>query len=151
MSITTTGAVHARNFIDGDWTDSDTITESLDPATGQALGTFADGGADEAQAAIAAARRAFETGSWARDRDLRAKALFEMSDRMAARQDELIELLSRENGKIRCWCRLGSFEVGLGRRPAFGVRFSSAAACGLFAHLFPAIIRTAPPLVRWSR
>ncbi len=110
MSSTTTGTVHARNFIDGDWTDSDTITESIDPATGRGLGTFADAGADEARAAIAAARRAFETGDWARDRDLRAKALFEMSDRMAARQDELIELLSRENGKIRSEAAL---EVGL--------------------------------------
>jgi NADPH:quinone reductase-like Zn-dependent oxidoreductase len=101
---------HARNFIDGDWTDTDTITESLDPATGEVLGTYADGGADEARAAIAAARRAFGTSDWSRDRDLRAKALFEMADRMAARQDELIELLSRESGKIRSEAAL---EVGL--------------------------------------
>lgn len=96
MSTTT----HARNFIDGVWADSDTIGESTDPATGDVLGTFADGGAPEARAAIDAARRAFETGDWARDRDLRARALFEMSERMAERRDELVALLSRENGKI---------------------------------------------------
>ncbi len=100
MSSATTGPVHARNFIDGAWTDTDKITESLDPATGEVLGTYADGGANEARAAITAARRAFEAGGWARDRDLRAKALFEMSERMAARRNELVTLLSRENGKI---------------------------------------------------
>ncbi|EHM24341.1 aldehyde dehydrogenase family protein [Streptomyces anulatus] len=91
---------HARHFIDGAWTESGTVGESTDPATGEVLGTFADGGAPEARAAIDAARRAFETGDWARDRDLRARALFEMSDRMAERRDELVGLLSRENGKI---------------------------------------------------
>lgn len=91
---------HARHFIDGAWTESGTVGESTDPATGEVLGTFADGGAPEARAAIDAARRAFETGDWARDRDLRARALFEMSDRMAERRDELVGVLSRENGKI---------------------------------------------------
>lgn len=91
---------HVRNFIDGVWTDSADRGESTNPATGEVLGTFADGGADEARAAIEAARRAFGSGDWARDRDLRARALHEMSDRMAERRDELVALLSEENGKI---------------------------------------------------
>ncbi|MER5491617.1 aldehyde dehydrogenase family protein [Streptomyces sp. NPDC002490] len=98
--MTTQSTAHARNFIDGVWTDSTTVGESTDPATGEVIGTYADGGTDEARAAIDAARRAFRTGDWARDRDLRARALFEMADRMAARRDELVALLSRENGKI---------------------------------------------------
>ncbi|MFE5857056.1 aldehyde dehydrogenase family protein [Streptomyces sp. NPDC056500] len=110
MSSTTTDTVHARNFIDGEWVDSPRTAESLDPATGAVIGTYADGGADAAQAAIDAARRAFATGDWSRDRDLRAAALFEMADRLAARQDELIALLSRENGKIPAEAAL---EVGL--------------------------------------
>ncbi|MCX4904802.1 aldehyde dehydrogenase family protein [Streptomyces sp. NBC_00878] len=95
-----TSAPHARNFIDGRWVDSATVGESRNPATGEVLGTFADGGADEATAAIAAARRAFDTGDWSRNRDLRAATLFELADRMAARRDELVELLARENGKV---------------------------------------------------
>ncbi|MFD7445219.1 aldehyde dehydrogenase family protein [Streptomyces sp. NPDC059909] len=91
---------HARHYIDGHWVDSAQRTESLNPATGQVLGTFADGGADEAKAAIAAARRAFDTTDWSRDRNARAKALFEMADRLEARRDEFITLLARENGKI---------------------------------------------------
>ncbi|MFD7893742.1 aldehyde dehydrogenase family protein [Streptomyces sp. NPDC059743] len=100
MSPATSGTVHVRNYIDGKWTDSATASSSLDPATGEELGTFADGGADEARAAIDAARRAFETADWSRNRDLRAQALFEMADRMADRRDELVGLLSKENGKI---------------------------------------------------
>ncbi|WP_326685226.1 aldehyde dehydrogenase family protein [Streptomyces microflavus] len=91
---------HARNFIDGQWTDSAKKTQSLNPSTGKVLGTFADAGAEEAAAAIAAARRAFDTTDWARDRNLRARALFEMADRLEARREEFVTLLARENGKI---------------------------------------------------
>lgn len=108
--MTNSGLPHARNYIDGQWTDSTTHTETLNPATGKVLGTFADAGADEARAAIAAARTAFDTTDWARDRNLRAKALFEMADHLQARREEFISLLARENGKI-----LGdaTFEVDL--------------------------------------
>ncbi|MFJ7060777.1 aldehyde dehydrogenase family protein [Streptomyces griseobrunneus] len=91
---------HARNFIDGQWTDSAKKAQSLNPSTGKVLGTFADAGATEAAAAIAAARRAFDTTDWARDRNLRARALFEMADRLEARREEFVTLLARENGKI---------------------------------------------------
>jgi betaine-aldehyde dehydrogenase len=44
----------ARHWIDGEWVSSKKIGVSLNPSTGQALGRFADGGAREAEAAIAA-------------------------------------------------------------------------------------------------
>jgi len=91
---------HARHYIDGQWSDSGKRSESHNPATGEVLGTFADGGADEARAAIAAARQAFDHTGWSRDRDLRAKALFEMADLLEQRRDEFITLLARENGKV---------------------------------------------------
>jgi acyl-CoA reductase-like NAD-dependent aldehyde dehydrogenase len=90
---------HARHYIDGQWSDSDRRM-SLNPATGKVIGTYADGGAEEAKRAIAAARRAFDTTDWSRNRDLRAKALFEMADVLEARREEFITLLARENGKI---------------------------------------------------
>ncbi|MFE0762312.1 aldehyde dehydrogenase family protein [Streptomyces smyrnaeus] len=94
---------HVRNLIDGAWSDGAAVGESRAPATGEVIGTFADGDAASARAAVDAARRAFaDTGSgWARDRTLRARALLEMADRMAARRDELVSLLSREHGKKR--------------------------------------------------
>ncbi|WP_067682900.1 aldehyde dehydrogenase family protein [Nocardia miyunensis] len=90
---------HARNLIDGQWRDGHAIGTSVDPATGETLGTYADGGAVTARAAIDAARRAFDETDWSRDRHLRAGVLFALADALAARRDELVHLLSRENGK----------------------------------------------------
>ncbi|MGY2117464.1 aldehyde dehydrogenase family protein [Nocardia gipuzkoensis] len=90
---------HARNLIDGQWRDGHAIGTSLDPATGRPLGTFADAGAVTARAAIDAARRVFDTTTWSQDRHARATALFALAEAMTVRRDELVELLSRENGK----------------------------------------------------
>ncbi|MBL1079935.1 aldehyde dehydrogenase family protein [Nocardia sp. 2] len=91
---------HARNFIDGIWVDSPRRGTSTAPADGAVLGSYADGDAETAAAAIEAARRAFAGTAWAHDRQLRARALFEMADRLEAAREELITLLARENGKI---------------------------------------------------
>ncbi|HCF7269108.1 TPA: aldehyde dehydrogenase, partial [Pseudomonas aeruginosa] len=48
---------HARHWIDGAWLDSAQRGQSFDPASGQPIGTYADGGRAEADAAIAAAVR----------------------------------------------------------------------------------------------
>src|SRR5271169_3739303 len=89
----------AKHWIDGEWTGSGTVSESVNPATGAVLGRWADGGEAEARAAIAAARRAFEASPWSRDRSLRHKALNEMADRFDAHADELGRLVTQENGK----------------------------------------------------
>lgn len=102
--------LHARNYIDGQWRESTTVTTSYNPANGDALGTFADGGDTEARLAIEVARRTFATSGWSRDRELRARALFEMADRMTERRDELVTLIAQENGKILAEA---AFEVDL--------------------------------------
>jgi betaine-aldehyde dehydrogenase len=90
----------AKHWIDGEWVGSGTVRESVNPATGAVLGRWADGGEAEARATIAAARRAFETSSWSRDRGLRHRALSEMADRFDAHADELGALVTKEVGKI---------------------------------------------------
>ncbi|WP_435053011.1 aldehyde dehydrogenase family protein, partial [Pseudomonas aeruginosa] len=70
---------HARHWIDGAWLDSAQRGQSFDPASGQPIGTYADGGRAEADAAIAAAVRAFEDGPWKDDHALRATALEEIA------------------------------------------------------------------------
>jgi betaine-aldehyde dehydrogenase len=89
----------AKHWIDGEWTGSGTISESVNPATGAVLGQWADGGEAEARAAIAAARRAFDTSPWSRDRSLRHRALNEMAEGFDARAEELGTLVTKENGK----------------------------------------------------
>src|SRR3954452_15753585 len=81
---------HAEHFIDGRWQTSSVVSTSFCPATGETLGTFADGGAPEAQAAIDAARRAFRTSSWSRDRQLRSRGLLQMADLLEPRRDQFI-------------------------------------------------------------
>src|SRR3984957_17672416 len=89
----------AEHWIDGEWTGSGTVSESVNPATGAVLGRWADGGEAEARAAIAAARRAFESTPWSRDRSLRHRALNEMADRFDAHAEELGTLVTKGNGK----------------------------------------------------
>ena len=57
----------AKHWIDGEWTGAGTVSQSINPATGVVLGSWADGGEAEARAAIAAARRAFDTSPWSRE------------------------------------------------------------------------------------
>src|SRR5579859_817067 len=89
----------AKHWIDGEWTGSGTVVESVNPATGAVLGRWADGGEAEARASIAAARHAFDTSPWSRDPSLRHRALNEMADRFDARAEELGTLVTKENGK----------------------------------------------------
>lgn len=95
-----TGTV-ALNWIGGEWVGSDKISESINPATYQVIGTYADGGLDAAKAGIAAAKKAFAETPWKRDRMLRAKVLNQLADAYERHRDELIDLLSLENGKIK--------------------------------------------------
>jgi betaine-aldehyde dehydrogenase len=88
----------AKHWIDGAWVESGTVSESVNPATGAVLGRWADGGEAEARAAIAAARRAFDTLPWSRDRSLRHRALDEMADRFDARAEELGTLVTNPLG-----------------------------------------------------
>ncbi|HLX21251.1 MAG TPA: aldehyde dehydrogenase family protein [Gaiellaceae bacterium] len=94
-----TDADIAKHWIDGDWVASDKVSESINPATGEVLGRWADGGEAEARAAVVAARRAFETSPWARDRNLRNRALIEMAEAFDAHAEELGPLVTKENGK----------------------------------------------------
>ena len=123
----------AKHWIDGEWTGSGTVSESVNPATGAVLGRWADGGEAEARAAIAAARRAFETPPWSRDRSLRNRALSEMADRFDAHADELGALVTKENGKILAQGMFESATAGGTLRhnaaQALTVRLSVGLAC----------------------
>ena len=96
----TATATPARHWIAGEWAPSGAVAESIDPSTGDVIGSYYAGGAAEAKAAITAARAAFDTTEWSRDARLRARALHELADRLAARAESLAAMLSRENGKL---------------------------------------------------
>lgn len=77
--------------------------ETLNPATEEVLGIAADGTAADVDAAIAAARNAFDrdVDGWTTDRDLRARCLRQLRDAMQAHSDELRELTIAEVGAPR--------------------------------------------------
>ncbi len=92
---------HARNLIKGVWQKSSlgqTIA-SINPSTQAEIGHFEDGGREEAEAAVSAARSAFEQPSWSQNPRLRQLILLEWASLMERRRDELARLLTVENGK----------------------------------------------------
>jgi betaine-aldehyde dehydrogenase len=101
MSNTTDPRQVALNWIDGRWTDSPMHGDSIDPATGELIGRYASATRADVELAIAAARQAFLTSAWRTDRPLRARVLNAMADRIEQRRDELIDLLSLDNGKVK--------------------------------------------------
>ena len=100
----------ARHWIDGDWVDGQEGAQSIDPATGETIGTYTEAGEAEATRAIAAALRTFRETEWRENRRLRARAINEMADRFEARTNDLIKILSLENGKVEAEAR---FEVSM--------------------------------------
>jgi betaine-aldehyde dehydrogenase len=89
----------ARHWINGEWLSSSTVAESVSPSTGEVLGQYSAGGRVEAAAAIAAARKAFDTAGWSHDPQLRSRALLELADRLDERADAIALTISREMGK----------------------------------------------------
>ncbi|HEY2695074.1 MAG TPA: aldehyde dehydrogenase family protein [Pseudonocardiaceae bacterium] len=70
----------------------------LNPATEEVVGAVADGTAEDMDAAIAAARRAFDDTGWASDRDLRKQVLAQLRDAIAADLDTWRAELVAESG-----------------------------------------------------
>ena len=90
--------LHQEHFIDGQWVAGDATYPVLNPATQEIIATVAKGGARETEQAIEAAGQALK--SWKKvTAKTRAAALRQWSALMMKHQDELAELLSREQGK----------------------------------------------------
>lgn len=124
----------AQHWIGGEWVGSDAVAESINPASGEVLGQWYDGGEAEAGAAVAAARQAFESSPWSRDRVLRHRALTEMAEHFDAHAEELGTLVTKENGKK---LSEGLFEGG---SPGPTLRHSAAQALtdtGISAEVAP--------------
>ena len=91
----------AQHWINNQWADSKSQKESFNPATGEVIGRYADGGKPEAMAAIAAAKKAFKDSEWKSNRQLRYKVINHLADQFEFYHDPLVELLMLENGKVR--------------------------------------------------
>lgn len=94
-------ALIGRHLINGVWVPSSNgaTAQSIDPSDGSVVGCFAVGDSAESEAAIKAARNAFDTLPWAQSPRMRQMVMLQWADLLEARVDSLAELLTRENGK----------------------------------------------------
>lgn len=72
--------------------------ETLDPATEEVLGVAADAGAADVDAAIGAARRAFDETTWGTDVALRVRCLRQLRDALQSHGEEMRALTTAEVG-----------------------------------------------------
>jgi acyl-CoA reductase-like NAD-dependent aldehyde dehydrogenase len=90
-----------RMLIDGKLVTADRTYPSVNPATGQVLDHAPDASVADAQAAIAAARRAFDTTSWATDTEFRARCLDQLHRALTEHKEMLRELTIADVGAPR--------------------------------------------------
>jgi acyl-CoA reductase-like NAD-dependent aldehyde dehydrogenase len=83
----------AQNYIDGQWQSGSETLESINPSTGEVASLYAAGSIDAANAAVFAARRAFEIGGWANNPRRRAAALLAMADAIEKIREPLVAMV----------------------------------------------------------
>ena len=101
-------------FIDGRWTGSENgaTRDILCPADQTPVATVDEGTAADAEAAIAAARRAFDSGSWpTTPGPERAALLARLADRLQAEREEVARLEALDTGKRMVEARLDMDDV----------------------------------------
>ncbi|KUI22055.1 aldehyde dehydrogenase [Mycobacterium sp. IS-1496] len=89
-----------RMLIDGELVESFSGArfDNHSPATGRLLGATAAGTAEDMEAAIAAARRAFDGSDWSANGALRARCLHQLQEAIESEREELREELVAEVG-----------------------------------------------------
>jgi aldehyde dehydrogenase (NAD+) len=90
-----------RMLIDGKLVGADRTYPSVNPATGQVIDHAPDASPADAQAAIAAARRAFDSTSWPTDAAFRARCLDQLHQALTEHKEELRELTIADVGAPR--------------------------------------------------
>jgi len=91
-----------KMYIGGQWVTarSSAARDIIGPADGKVIGTVTEGGAEDVILAVAAAKAAFDEGSWRRTTpNERAALLNAIADKLAARTEEFAALETLDNGK----------------------------------------------------
>lgn len=88
-----------ENYIDGKWRKSNKMNESRSPANGELLGYYFEPTETDVEDAIKAAKRTFNSSEWRNNRHLRAQVLNDIANQLETHREEIVQLLSKENGK----------------------------------------------------
>lgn len=93
-------AFRGRHLIDGKWVEGERSFERVSPSHGHVVSASAHGTESDARAAIEAARRAFDSGTWSRAASkTRAEVLLRVADRIEADVERLALQETLESGK----------------------------------------------------
>ncbi len=89
-----------RNLIDGQLVEASNRGrfDNLSPSTEEVLGTTADGTKDDMEAALVAARRAFDETGWSEDAALRERCLRQLHEGLVEEKEQLRSILVHEAG-----------------------------------------------------
>ncbi|AEF37806.1 aldehyde dehydrogenase [Mycolicibacter sinensis] len=99
-------------FIDGRWRATDSGAPVINPASEEAFAIAPWGGVGDAEAAVAAARRAFDEGPWPRmTPHERADVLSRLRDVLAAWADDIVGLVVAEAGIPMSVARPSQFDA----------------------------------------
>lgn len=91
-------------LIGGELRETPRTFPSVNPATGEVFGYAPDATVADAQAAIAAARRAFDTTDWSTNTELRVRCLEQLHHALIEHRDELAALTTTEVGATAALC-----------------------------------------------
>ena len=100
--MTDNSSIRTELFIDGEFSPavSGRTFETSNPATGEPLAQIAEAGREDLDRAVAAARKAFESGPWAAMKPRqRGKILLRAADLLASRADAFGRVETLDNGK----------------------------------------------------
>ncbi|MEV0358292.1 aldehyde dehydrogenase family protein [Nocardia sp. NPDC050697] len=104
-------AVARRLLIDGQLVETGRTLASLDPATGEIYGYAPEAGVAEVDAAVAAARRAFDGTDWATNPEFRARCLDQLYTALRENVEELRALTIAEVGATKALTHANQLET----------------------------------------
>ncbi|MDK1471882.1 aldehyde dehydrogenase family protein [Streptomyces sp. 549] len=108
MSVNRPHIEPGRLFIGGEWREALTKDRRniVDPSSGKVITSVAEAGTGDVDAAVTAAREAFDAGPWAHTPGrVRARVLHRVADIIRRREDELVAVESADVGKPVSLCR----------------------------------------------
>ena len=114
---TATRGVDRRLLIDGKLLETSRTFPSINPATGEVLGHAPDATVADAEAAVAAARRAFDETDWSTNTELRIRCLEQFHQALVDHRDELAALTIAEVGATEALCQGAQLDAADRDRP----------------------------------
>ncbi|MCL4108291.1 UNVERIFIED_CONTAM: hypothetical protein GTU68_065319 [Idotea baltica] len=92
--------MHWKNYIAGEWCDSDNTLTITNPATGKEFATIACANFEEAERAVEAAKACVDSGVLTKDKPAaRSRMMFRIAENIREMTEEGAQLLVLENGK----------------------------------------------------